>query len=152
MIPVDLIWMWEKEPDSCPEDWEKSYGGTEKNDGNENREDENLMEDSSVWAGTENGQEDSARWSSDFQAEEVHSPEENSVGNGNTAAENSGGSEERYEFQEPDIRENENPGITIVNEANLTETPVPQKRQCRQNHRFSHRHWRQVHLQYRLRD
>ena len=108
-----------------PEDWEKSYGGTEKNDGNENREDENLMEDSSVWAGTENGQEDSARWSSDFQAEEVHSPEENSVGNGNTAAENSGGSEERYEFQEPDIRENENPGITIVNEANLTETPVP---------------------------
>ena len=36
-----------------PEDWEKSYGGTEKNDGNENREDENLMEDSSVWAGTE---------------------------------------------------------------------------------------------------
>ena len=62
-----------------PEDWEKSYGGTEKNDGNENREDENLMEDSSVWAGTENGQEDSARWSSDFQAEEVHSPEENSV-------------------------------------------------------------------------
>ena len=110
-----------------PEDWEKSYGGTEKNDGNENREDENLMEDSSVWAGTENGQEDSARWSSDFQAEEVHSPEENSVGNGNTAAENSGGSEERYEFQEPDIRENENPGITIVNEANLTETPVPTK-------------------------
>ena len=103
-----------------PEDWEKSYGGTEKNDGNENREDENLMEDSSVWAGTENGQEDSARWSSDFQAEEVHSPEENSVGNGNTAAENSGGSEERYEFQEPDIRENENPGITIVNEPNLT--------------------------------
>ncbi len=110
-----------------PEDWEKSYGGTEKNDGNENREDENLMEDSSVWAGTENGQEDSARWSSDFQAEEVHSPEENSVGNGNTAAENSGGSEERYEFQEPDIRENENPGITIVNEANLTETPVSTK-------------------------
>ena len=110
-----------------PEDWEKSYGGTEKNDGNENREDENLMEDSSVWAGTENGQEDSARWSSDFQAEEVHSPEENSVGNGNTAAENSGGSEERYEFQEPDIRENENPGITIVNEANLTKAPVPTK-------------------------
>ena len=34
-----------------PEDWEKSYGGTEKNDGNENREDENLMEDSSVWTG-----------------------------------------------------------------------------------------------------
>lgn len=110
-----------------PEDWEKSYGGTEKNDGNENREDENLMEDSSVWAGIENGQEDSARWSSDFQEEEVHSPEENSVGNGNTAAENSGGSEERYEFQEPDIWENENPGITIVNEANLTETPVPTK-------------------------
>lgn len=109
-----------------PEDWEKSYGGTEKNDVNENREDENLMEDSSVWAETENGQEDSVRWSSDFQ-EEVHSPEENSVGNENTAAENSGGSEERYEFQEPDIRENENPGITIVNEANLTETPVPTK-------------------------
>lgn len=110
-----------------PEDWEKSYGGTEKNDGNEKREDENLMEDSSVWAGTEDEQEDSARWSSDFQAEEVHSPEENSVGNGNTAAENSDGSEERYEFQEPDIRENENPGITIANEANLTETPVPAK-------------------------
>ena len=34
---------------------------------------------------------------------------------------------------------------------NLTETPVPTKTKCRQNHRFSHRHWRQVHLQYRLR-
>ena len=76
-----------------------------------------------------------------------------SVGNGNTAAENSGGSEERYEFQEPDIRENENPGITIVNEANLTETPVPTKTASADKiNRFSHRHWRQVHLQYRLRD
>ena len=44
--------------------------------------------------------------------------------NENTASENSGGNGERYEFQEPDIQENENPGTTIEEEANTVTTPA----------------------------
>lgn len=44
--------------------------------------------------------------------------------NENTASENSGGNGERYEFQEPDIQENENPGTTIEEEANTVNTPA----------------------------
>lgn len=55
--------------------------------------------------------------------------------NGNTAAEDPGVGGEGYEVQEPDIRQDENPGITIPEEAEiadtpaekLTETPIPTK-------------------------
>ena len=61
-----------------PEDWEKSYGGTEKNDGNENREDENLMEDSSVWAGIR-------KWTGGFSAMEFGLPGRRSTFSGREA-------------------------------------------------------------------
>ena len=94
-----------------PEDWEGSYGGTEND--NSNRDTEKTGEDPNTGTVTENEQEDSYQWNPDFQAEEVYSPEENSMENENTASENSGGNGERYEFQEPDIQDNENPGTTI---------------------------------------
>ena len=55
--------------------------------------------------------------------------------NGNTAAEDPGVGGEGYEVQEPDIRQDENPGITIPEEAEiadtlaekLAETPIPTK-------------------------
>lgn len=105
-----------------PEDWEESYGGT-KND-NSNRDTEKTGEDPNTGTVTENEQEDSYQWNPDFQAEEVYSPEEKSMENENTASENSGGNGERYEFQEPDIQENENPGTTIEEEANTVNTPA----------------------------
>ncbi|MFR7320779.1 MAG: hypothetical protein ACLUTH_05330 [Blautia massiliensis (ex Durand et al. 2017)] len=110
-----------------PEDWEESYVGEGSDDSNWNREEGNTEEYSAAWVESENDQEESAQWNLDFQTDEVRSQEESFMENGNTAAENSGGSEERYEFQEPDIRENENPGITIVNAEKLTETPIPTK-------------------------
>ena len=105
-----------------PEDWEGSYGGTEND--NSNRDTEKTGEDPNTGTVTENEQEDSYQWNPDFQAEEVYSPEENSMENENTASENSGGNGERYEFQEPDIQENENPGTTIEEEANTVNTPA----------------------------
>ncbi len=110
-----------------PEDWEGSYGGTESNDSND--KDENPVENTT--AGTvienrwmENEQGDSSQWNSDFQAEDVYSPEENSMENGNTASENSGGNGERNEFQEPDIQENKDPVISVQGETNTVNTPA----------------------------
>lgn len=71
----------------------------------------------------------------DFQTEEVYSQEESFMENGNTAAEDPGICGERYEVQEPDIRESENPEITNPEEADIVdtsagkpeETPIPTK-------------------------
>ena len=96
-----------------PEDWEESYGG-----------EGNAEEYSAAWAETENDQEESAQWNLDFQTEEVHSQEESFMENGNIAAEDPGVGGEGYEVQEPDIRQNENPGITIPEEADIADTPA----------------------------
>ena len=116
-----------------PEDWEESYVGEGSDDSDWNREEENAEEYSAAWTESENDQEESAQWNSDFQTEEVRSQEESFMENGNTAAEEPGIGGEGYEVQKPDIRENENPGITIPEEADiadtsaekLTETPIP---------------------------
>ena len=50
-----------------PEDWEKRLWRNRKNDGNENREDENLMEDSSVWGRNR-------KWTGGFSAMEFGLP------------------------------------------------------------------------------
>ena len=114
-----------------PEDWEESYVGEGSDDSDWNREEEN----STVWSGTENDQEEPVQGNLDFQTEEVHSQEENFMENGNTAAEDPGICGERYEVQEPDIRESENPEITNPEEADIVdtsvgkpeETPIPTK-------------------------
>ena len=67
----------------------------------------------------------------EFQTAEVRSQEESFMENG----EDPGVGGEGYEVQEPDIRQDENPGITIPEEAEiadtpaekLTETPIPTK-------------------------
>lgn len=118
-----------------PEDWEESYAGEESDDSNWNREEGNTEEYSAAWAESENDQEESAQWNLDFQTDEVRSQEESFMENGNTAAEDPGVGGEGYEVQEPDIRQDENPGITIPEEAEiadtlaekLTETPIPTK-------------------------
>lgn len=114
-----------------PEDWEESYVGEGSDDSDWNREEEN----STVWSGTENDQEEPVQGNLDFQTEEVHSQEESFMENGNTAAEDPGICGERYEVQEPDIRESENPEITNPEEADIVdtsvgkpeETPIPTK-------------------------
>lgn len=118
-----------------PEDWEESYAGEGSDDSNWSREEGNAEEYSAAWAETENDQEESAQWNLDFQTEEVHSKEESFMENGNIAAEDPGVGGEGYEVQEPDIRQNENPGITIPEESyiadtpaeKLTDTPIPTK-------------------------
>ena len=118
-----------------PEDWEESYAGEGSDDSNWNREEGNTEEYSAAWAESENDQEESAQWNLDFQTDEVRSQEESFMENGNTAAEDPGVGGEGYEVQEPDIRQDENPGITIPEEAEiadtpaekLTETPIPTK-------------------------
>lgn len=114
-----------------PEDWEESYAGEGSDDSNWNREEGNTEEYSAAWAESENDQEESAQWNLDFQTDEVRSQEESFMENG----EDPGGGGEGYEVQEPDIRQDENPGITIPEEAEiadtlaekLTETPIPTK-------------------------
>lgn len=114
-----------------PEDWEESYAGEESDDSNWNREEGNTEEYSAAWAESENDQEESAQWNLDFQTDEVRSQEESFMENG----EDPGVGGEGYEVQEPDIRQDENPGITIPEEAEiadtpaekLTETPIPTK-------------------------
>jgi len=114
-----------------PEDWEESYAGEGSDDSNWNREEGNTEEYSAAWAESENGQEESAQWNLDFQTDEVRSQEESFMENG----EDPGVGGEGYEVQEPDIRQDENPGITIPEEAEiadtpaekLTETPIPTK-------------------------
>ena len=114
-----------------PEDWEESYAGEGSDDSNWNREEGNTEEYSAAWAESENDQEESAQWNLDFQTDEVRSQEESFMENG----EDPGVGGEGYEDQEPDIREDENPGITIPEEAEiadtpaekLTETPIPTK-------------------------
>lgn len=118
-----------------PEDWEESYAGEGSDDSNWNREEGNTEEYSAAWAESENDQEESAQWNLDFQTDEVRSQEESFMENGNTAAEDPGVGGEGYEVQEPDIRQDENPGITIPEEAEiadtlaekLAETPIPTK-------------------------
>lgn len=114
-----------------PEDWEESYAGEESDDSNWNREEGNTEEYSAAWAESENDQEESAQWNLDFQTDEVRSQEESFMENG----EDPGVGGEGYEVQEPDIRQDENPGITIPEGAEiadtlaekLTETPIPTK-------------------------
>lgn len=114
-----------------PEDWEESYAGEESDDSNWNREEGNTEEYSAAWAESENDQEESAQWNLDFQTDEVRSQEESFMENG----EDPGVGGEGYEVQEPDIRQDENPGITIPEEAEiadtlaekLTETSIPTK-------------------------
>lgn len=114
-----------------PEDWEESYAGEGSDDNNWNREEGNTEEYSAAWAESENDQEESAQWNLDFQTDEVRSQEESFMENG----EDPGVGGEGYEVQEPDIRQDENPGITIPEEAEiadtpaekLTETPIPTK-------------------------
>lgn len=114
-----------------PEDWEESYAGEGSDDSNWNREEGNTEEYSAAWAESENDQEESAQWNLDFQTDEVRSQEESFMKNG----EDPGVGGEGYEVQEPDIRQDENPGITIPKEAEiadtlaekLTETPIPTK-------------------------
>lgn len=114
-----------------PEDWEESYAGEESDDSNWNREEGNTEEYSAAWAESENDQEESAQWNLDFQTDEVRSQEESFMENG----EDPGVGGEGYEVQEPDIRQDENPGITIPEEAEiadtlaekLTEMPIPTK-------------------------
>ena len=118
-----------------PEDWKESYVGEGSDDSDWNREEENPEENSTVWSGTENDQEEPVQGNLDFQTEEVHSQEESFMENGNTAAEDPGICGERYEVQEPDIRESENPEITNPEEAGIVdtsagkpeETPIPTK-------------------------
>ena len=118
-----------------PEDWEESYVGEGSDDSDWNREEENPEENSTVWSGTENDQEEPVQGNLDFQTEEVHSQEESFMENGNTEAEDPGICGERYEVQEPDIRESENPEITNPEEAGIVdtsagkpeETPIPTK-------------------------
>lgn len=114
-----------------PEDWEESYAGEGSDDSNWNREEGNTEEYSAAWAESENDQEESAQWNLDFQTDEVRSQEESFMENG----EDPGVGGEGYEVQEPDIRQDENPGITIPEGAEiadtlaekLTETPIPTK-------------------------
>lgn len=114
-----------------PEDWEESYAGEGSDDSNWNREEGNTEEYSAAWAESENDQEESAQWNLDFQTDEVRSQEESFMENG----EDPGVGGEGYEVQEPYIRQDENPGITIPKEAEiadtlaekLTETPIPTK-------------------------
>lgn len=114
-----------------PEDWEESYVGEGSDDSNWNREEGNTEEYSAAWAESENDQEESAQWNLDFQTDEVRSQEESFMENG----EDPGVGGEGYEVQKPDIRQDENPGITIPKEAEiadtlaekLTETPIPTK-------------------------
>lgn len=114
-----------------PEDWEESYVGEGSDDSNWNREEGNTEEYSAAWVESENDQEESAQWNLDFQTDEVRSQEESFMENG----EDPGVGGEGYEVQEPDIRQDENPGITIPEEAEiadtpaekLTETPIPTK-------------------------
>lgn len=114
-----------------PEDWEESYAGEGSDDSNWNREEGNTEEYSAAWAESENDQEESAQWNLDFQTDEVRSQEESFMENG----EDPGVGGEGYEVQEPDIRQDENPGITIPKEAEiadtlaekLTEMPIPTK-------------------------
>lgn len=114
-----------------PEDWEESYAGEGSDDSNWNREEGNTEEYSAAWAESENDQEESAQWNLDFQTDEVRSQEESFMENG----EDPGVGGEGYEVQETDIRQDENPGITIPEEAEiadtlaekLTETPIPTK-------------------------
>ena len=114
-----------------PEDWEESYAGEGSDDSNWNREEGNTEEYSAAWAESENDQEESAQWNLDFQTDEVRSQEESFMENG----EDPGVGGEGYEVQEPDIRQDENPGITIPEEVEiadtpaekLTETPIPTK-------------------------
>lgn len=114
-----------------PEDWEESYAGEGSDDSNWNREEGNTEEYSAAWAESENDQEESAQWNLDFQTDEVRSQEESFMENG----EDPGVGGEGYEVQKPDIRQDENPGITIPEEAEiadtpaekLTETPIPTK-------------------------
>lgn len=118
-----------------PEDWEESYAGEGSDDSNWNREEGNTEEYSAAWAESENDQEESAQWNLDFQTDEVRSQEESFMENGNTAAEDPGVGGEGYEVQKPDIRQDENPGITIPEEVEiadipaekLKETPIPTK-------------------------
>lgn len=118
-----------------PEDWEESYAGEGSDDSNWNREEGNTEEYSAAWAESENDQEESAQWNLDFQTDEIRSQEESFMKNGNTVAEDPGVGGEGYEVQEPDIRQDENPGITIPEEAEiadtlaekLTEMPIPTK-------------------------
>ena len=114
-----------------PEDWEESYAGEGSDDSNWNREEGNTEEYSAAWAESENDQEESAQWNLDFQTDEVRSQEESFMENGDDP----GVGGEGYEVQEPDIRQDENPGITIPEGAEiadtlaekLTETPIPTK-------------------------
>ena len=114
-----------------PEDWEESHAGEGSDDSNWNREEGNTEEYSAAWAESENDQEESAQWNLDFQTDEVRSQEESFMENG----EDQGVGGEGYEVQEPDIRQDENPGITIPEGAEiadtlaekLTETPIPTK-------------------------
>lgn len=114
-----------------PEDWEESYAGEGSDDSNWNREEGNTEEYSAAWAESENDQEESAQWNLDFQTDEVRSQEESFMENG----EDPGVGGEGYEVQETDIRQDENPGITIPEGAEiadtlaekLTETPIPTK-------------------------
>lgn len=114
-----------------PEDWEESYAGEGSDDSNWNREEGNTEEYSAAWAESENDQEESAQWNLDFQTDEVRSQEESFMENG----EDPGVGGEGYEVQGPDIRQDENPGITIPEEVEiadtpaekLTETPIPTK-------------------------
>ena len=118
-----------------PEDWEESYVGEGSDDSNWNREEGNTEEYSAAWVESENDQEESAQWNLDFQTDEVRSQEESFMENGNTAAEDPGVGGEGYEVQKPDIRQDENPGITIPEEVEiadipaekLKETPIPTK-------------------------
>lgn len=118
-----------------PEDWEESYVGEGSDDSDWNREEENPEGNSTAWSGTANDQEEPVQGNLDFQTEEVHSQEESFMENGNTAAEDPGICGERYEVQEPDIRESENPEITNPEEAGIVdtsagkpeETPIPTK-------------------------
>ena len=114
-----------------PEDWEESYAGEGSDDSNWNREEGNTEEYSAAWAESENDQEESAQWNLDFQTDEVRSQEESFMENG----EDPGVGGEGYEVQKPDIRQDENPGITIPEEVEiadipaekLKETPIPTK-------------------------
>ena len=103
-----------------PEDWEESYAGEGSDDSNWNREEGNTEEYSAAWAESENDQEESAQWNLDFQTDEVRSQEESFMENG----EDPGVGGEGYEVQEPDIRQDENPGITIPEEAEIADTPA----------------------------
>lgn len=103
-----------------PEDWEESYAGEGSDDSNWNREEGNTEEYSAAWAESENDQEESAQWNLDFQTDEVRSQEESFMENG----EDPGVGGEGYEVQGPDIRQDENPGITIPAEAEIADTPA----------------------------